>query len=511
MFSAPMRRRTAGLSCWLPRPSSAPWPPTTPMTSVAGSSASSSSSSRSPRSAPSSRPAAHGVDAEQRLRQPEALASRAASSCPGPSEVDPARIHRRRRSRRTAASSAASSEADGARLRGLHAAPVVGHARGAVERVAIDRRATASSSRSTTSPRAARRCGARGEEGRGDVARALGRRREHARVHLDAGRDAEHRHRARRRRRGCRAPCRRRRRRGSGRRRGARARRPRRACRRPSSARARAGFAAAPRSRSACAAARSAPIAPAAATTAGRRAPALEPRQRPTRPLGGDAASAPSCVRAPAGPRRRRVPFSPTRPPMPAIGLTISPSAGATPSGLGSQLGRDLVDGLRARSATSSPTSSSVITNGGENEIVSAAGSARVIRPSSRQRAGDARADLERRDRTASAGSLPATNSSAADQRRAAHLADERMVVERLAEQRVQQRARAPPPARRGLRSRSGRGSPSRRRPRADAPSRCSRGRTGRSPSRRRARARRARRRCSPRAGSSRTSAPSRP
>ena len=82
-----------------------------------------------------------------------------------------------------------------------------------------------------------------------------------------------------------------------------------------------------------------------------------------------------------------------------------------------------------------------MVTNGGEKEIVSAAGSARVITPRSRQRA------WPRARRPCSDGSngveriLAGDELERADQRRAAYLADERMVGEGVAEQAMHQRA----------------------------------------------------------------------
>ena len=89
---------------------------------------------------------------------------------------------------------------------------------------------------------------------------------------------------------------------------------------------------------------------------------------------------------------------------------------------------------------TISSTSSSVITNGGENEIVSAAGSARVITPSSRQRRVILAATF-REGSNGVAGSVPADELERPDQRRSAHLADDRVLVERVVEEGLHQRA----------------------------------------------------------------------
>ena len=139
---------------------------------------------------------------------------------------------------------------------------------------------------------------------------------------------------------------------------------------------------------------------------------------------------------------RPSVPFRPTRPPMPAIGLTISPTRPTSQASLRSSAATSSTACRAIR--TISSTSSSVITNGGENEIVSAAGSARVITPSSRQRR-VIRAATLRDGSNGVAGILSATNSSAADERRAAHLADERMLVERLVEARLHAARRGSP------------------------------------------------------------------
>ena len=97
MFSRPMRRRTAGLSCWLPRPKRAPWPPTTPTISVAGSSAEQLEQLALAEVEPSEAAGAHRVDAEQRLRRARGAPRSAAGRRSRAEDVDPARIHRRRR------------------------------------------------------------------------------------------------------------------------------------------------------------------------------------------------------------------------------------------------------------------------------------------------------------------------------------------------------------------------------------------------------------------------------
>ena len=231
----------------------------------------------------------------------------------GPSRRRPRRRPRRARPRRRPTSrSWRPARAAGRRGRGRR--------RRAAPRRA---RSRAASSTSATSPsRSARRCPAAEERG-GDVAGGLRARREDARVHLHAGRDAEH---------GTRSPT------ASWmsravpsppaksisstpRRDAARPRR--RACRRRSSPRPRLGR-----------------------TTLVVEARAQRRGRRPSRRRGDDpsAVAAPArAARAPArrgrrdgvGPELERaalrsapsVPFSPTRPPMPAIGLTISPSA----------------------------------------------------------------------------------------------------------------------------------------------------------------------------------------
>ena len=128
-----------------------------------------------------------------------------------------------------------------------------------------------------------------------------------------------------------------------------------------------------------CEAATSAPISSGAART-------CSSGQRPSRASARPARSAAMGVapRARAWSTTPSVPLRPTRPPMPAIGLTIKPR------------GSESVPSLRSSAATSStarrtvPTisssSSSEMTNGGAKEIESEAGRARVITPSSRQR-----------------------------------------------------------------------------------------------------------------------------
>ena len=166
-----------------------------------------------------------------------------------------------------------------------------------------------------------RRAGAGGDERGRDVAGVLRAGREDGGVHLDAGRDTEDGHAVADDLVRCRGPCRRRRRRGSGRRRAGRARRRRRACRRRSSSRP---------ARRGCSTTVSKPCA-----TARSRAHRVR-RGHDRQLVAADARAAP----APAGavgregcaPSRARasttapsVPLRPTRPPMPAIGLTIRP------------------------------------------------------------------------------------------------------------------------------------------------------------------------------------------
>ena len=129
-----------------------------------------------------------------------------------------------------------------------------------------------------------------------------------------------------------------------------------------------------------------------------------------------------------------------------------------------------------------------------------------------RQRAGDqpelerAAVDARRRPaapgRSASADPVDATNSTAAMRPRAAHLADERVVVEGLVQPAVQVGAAGGGLLDQPRRSRSRRGSRAPPRRRAGARCRCSRGRRGRAARcRRRARSRPSPRRGSRRAG----------
>ena len=155
----------------------------------------------------------------------------------------------------------------------------------------------------------------------------------------------------------------------------------------------------------------------------------LEPRERPLGARGGDRHGAQL-----ERPRARLAPVGSLQPDAAAhAGDRVDDQPEAPPSrqATAPQLGGDVVDGAAARSATISSISASVTTNGGENEIVSAAGSARVIRPSSRQR-------RVTRAPTLSAGSNGSRRILARPRTRPprsvprpADLADERMVVER--------------------------------------------------------------------------------
>ena len=207
---------------------------------------------------------AHGIDAEQRLRQPEP-SHHAARRRPRPEDVDPARIHRIG-DRRAHGVERDLVRGDATALRSRHPQRVVGHAGGAVEPGRDRARRTASSSMSTTSASRTRRARRAAMNAAATSPAASGVRGEHAGVHLDARRARRASARAHRRRRGCRAPCRRRRRRGSG-------RPPRRTS---SAAAARVSAAVVASSRrlpgistsvsKSCRAARSAPIGPGAAT-----------------------------------------------------------------------------------------------------------------------------------------------------------------------------------------------------------------------------------------------------
>src|SRR5471032_2359835 len=182
----------------------------------------------------------------------------------------------------------------------------------------------------------------------------------------------------------------------------------------------------------ACPRARSAPMTPAAATTLrpahlhSSRASVRSARSAAT----GTAPRARACSRTSAP----SVPFSPTRPPIPAIGLTISPTR-PIDSGLASQLGCHVVDGLPCD----------------PNELADL-----VLRDHERRRerdgvgsrqracdeaqletaACDASGDLERRVEW-HCRILPRHELECRDQRGSPHLADERVVVERLAEESV--------------------------------------------------------------------------
>ena len=199
-----------------------------------------------------------------------------------------------------------------------------------------------------------------------------------------------------------------------------------------------------------------------------------EPRQRPLGALGRDR-------RAPRARARRArrgpsVPFSADAPAHAGDRVDDQPERGASASPRCAARRRPRPR-PRARPATISSISASVITNGGENEIESAPGSARVMTPRSRHAAVDARRDLAGRVELASAGRGRRRTRRAPTSAVAADLADERVIGERLLERACMQRAALPRPGRRARRSRSRRGSPSPPRRRADATCTCSRGR----------------------------------
>ena len=363
-------------------------------------------------------------------------AGRAGSSCPGRRcrgrRADPSLRELLAHARRAAASS------DGTRraLRRQHArAGSAGTRSAAVElasRSVVAQRVLVDVDDLAVAQRAAegrlRKCG-------GGVAGASGVVGEHARVHLHARRDAEHGHARRRRRRGCRARCRRRPRRAGGRPRG---RRLARAASRVSSAvvgRACAGDAGStssskPRARGEVRAHR-----PRRGDHLQAGALALEPRERPIARARRrrDARRAPRARRWTSGAVRALQPDTAAEP---GERVDDQPERGDASHGQASRRSSSATSSVAARAtATIVSISSSVITNGGENAIVSAAGSARVITPRSRQRARDARADAERRVERRARDPRDSTNSTAADQPEAAHLADERVVGERLAQQ----------------------------------------------------------------------------
>ena len=407
MFSAPIRRRTAGPSCWLPRPSSAPWPPTTPISERRGLVADQLEQLALAEVRAEQAACAHRVDPEQRLRQPEAP-HHAARRRARAEHVDAARIHpvgdrgadglerdliRRRR----------------ALLGRLH--PERGRRARARRRRVASRscpHATASSSMSTTS---ASRTAPRGSEARKDATTSPALSGVVANtpecILTPVGTPSI----------GRRSPT------TSWMSRAV----PSPPAKRIRSTSRRASSAAAARVSSAVVVARapvarqtsvsnawppraSPPITPAAATTcrpASRRRSSRASARCGT--LGGDG-TAPSAVRAfeRVGTVRSLQPDAAAHA---AIGLTISPRR-AIGSGLAPQLCRDVVDGLPG-----DPDELADLVLGDherrrERDRVGA-GSARVIRPSSRQRR-VTRAPTLSAGSKRSAGSLRATNSSPA-------------------------------------------------------------------------------------------------
>ena len=186
---------------------------------------------------------------------------------------------------------------------------------------------------------------------------------------------------------------------------------------------------------------------------------ALEPRERPLGSLGGGGnGSERACPLERE--RRRRFPSGRRGRPRPAIGLTISPRR-AIGSGLAPQLGRDLVDRLPR-----DPDELADLVLGDHERR------RERDRVGSRQRAGDQaqleaasrdpRADLAATGRTASPGSLPATNSSAPISAVPRTSPTSGWSSNASWRRRLHQRAALRRPGERGLRSRSGRGSPSR-------------------------------------------------
>ena len=283
--SGPARRITSALICWLPRPNSEPWPPTMPDHDRRRPVASHGEQVLLVRVAHEQRAVEHDVDAEQACRRARAGRGSAPVVVPGPRMKRPPRRISSASSAQTATSAAGLEASELLLAESTRPCPI-----GTRRVPSGDPRAGRLPARrprwSATSPSRSALSVGRHEVAERGLGRSLRARGEHARAHLHARRGCRAPAPGRRPPRGCRAPCRRRRRTAAGR----RPRVPwlvrRGASHGPSSLVD--GLADEPRTSSARAAARSAPIAPGAARTCsaerrGAGAPARGRRGRETR------------------------------------------------------------------------------------------------------------------------------------------------------------------------------------------------------------------------------------